>query len=127
MGKAAGIPAPDPSGGSSPPAAGGGFSTPRARLSFGVSPAEAAAAVSAPRAPWKGIAKGGEVDSPSAPAAASARSPPREVLDMQMLELIRDMRYQIKTPAAAPQKNLTADEMSALVKRGGNPLALIEF
>ena len=46
---------------------------------------------------------------------------------MQMLELIRDMRDQIKTPAAAPQKNLTADEISVLVQRGGSPLAGIEF
>ncbi len=44
-----------------------------------------------------------------------------------MLELILDMRDQIKAPAAAPQNILTADEISALVQRGGNPPAGLDF
>jgi hypothetical protein len=104
-----------------------GAVSPRGRLSFGGSPADAAAAASGPRGPWRNIAKGGEVDSPSAQVAAGGGSPSREVVDTEILGLIRAMRTQMDAPVAAPQKNLSADEISVLVNRGGSPLAGLEF
>ena len=74
---------------------------------FRGSPNEAA---SAPRGPWKGIAKGGEVHSPSAPAVAAGGSPPREVVDNEMLGLIRAMRSELDAAPVA-QPKLSADEI----------------
>ena len=93
---------------------------------------------SRPRGPWKGIAaaKEAEVDSPSGvvPGAAAAepialsggQSPPREALDREMLELIKDVRDSIKAPSS-PLKNVGSDEIAALVQRQGSPLAGLEL
>ena len=59
-------------------------------------------------------------------------SPPREALDREMLELIKDVRDSIKAPSS-PLKNgqaataLGSDEIAALIHRQGNPLAGLEF
>lgn len=55
--------------------------TPRGRLTFGGSPADAAAAASGPRGPWKNIAKGGVVHSPSEEAPRRATLSTRGFLD----------------------------------------------
>ena len=95
--------------------------TPRTPLLFGGSPSEAALA---PRGPWKGIAKGGEVHSPSAPVAAGA-----EGLHPARLSTTRGLRAMRSEWDAAPvaQPKLSTDESSALVQRGGSPLAGLEF
>ena len=112
----------------------GGFSTPSPTGPglLGVPPE------SGPRGPWKGIAaaKEAEVDSPSGvvPGAAAAvpiapsggRSPPREALDREMRELIKNVRDSIKAPSS-PLKNVGSDEIAALVQRQGSPLAGLEF
>ena len=70
------------------------------------------------------------MDSPSAPVAAEAggRSPPREEVNLQILELMKDFRESMKiSPSPAGVKSMTADEIAALVQRGGSPLAGLEF
>ena len=141
--KAAEFLAPNGAGGGSPNGARGGaphaepgFSTPRlgTRLPFGT-PSVAGAALlgspgSGPGGPWENLAQGGAVDSPSAPVAADAggRSPPREEVNLQILELMKDFRESRKTsPSPAGAKSMTADEIAALVQRGGSPLAGLDF
>ncbi len=72
---------------------------------------------SGPRGPWKGIAaaKETEVDSPSGVVPEAAAAAPREALDREFLELIKDMRDSMKAPSS-PLKNVGSDEIAALVQ-----------
>ena len=141
--KAAEFLAPNGAGGGSPNGARGGaphaepgFSTPRVgtRLPFGTPPVAGAPLLgspgSGPKGPWENLAQGGAVDSSSAPVTAEAgeRSPPREEVSLQILELMKDFREQMKaSPPPEGVKSMTADEISALTQRGGSPLAGLEF
>ena len=55
-------------------------------------------------------------------------SPPREEVNLQILELMKDFRVQMKA-SSPPEgvKSMTADEISALTQRGDSPLAGLEF
>ena len=65
-------------------------------------------------------------------ASPGGLSPPREALDREMLELIKDVCDSIKAPSS-PLKNgqaataLGSDEIAALIQRQGSPLAGLEF
>ena len=113
VGTAAEFLAPNEGAGSGSPngAAGGtrepGFSTPRVgtRLPF-ATPAGApllGSPASGPDGLRASLAQGGAVDSPSAPAVAAAGggSPPREEVNIQILEMMKDFREQMKAPASA--------------------------
>ena len=82
-----------------------------------------------PDGPRASLAQGGAVVSPSAPAVAAAGggSPPREEVNIQILEMMKDFREQMKAPASAGPRGMTADEISAITQRGGSPLAGLEF
>ena len=68
------------------------------------------------------------MDSPSAPVAGAGEgSPPREEVNIQILEMMNDFREQMKAPASAGPRGMTADEISAITQRGGSPLAGLEF
>ena len=70
------------------------------------------------------------MDSPSAPVAAEAgeRSPPREEVSIQLLEMMKDFREQTKvSPSSVGVRGMTPDEISAITQRGGSPLAGLEF
>ena len=65
------------------------------------------------------------MDSPSAPVGGG--SPPREEVNIQILEMMKDFREHLKTPSSKEPRGMTADEISAITQRGGSPLAGLEF
>ena len=48
-------------------------------------------------------------------------------MSIQILEMMKDFREQMKAPSSAGPRGMTADEISAITQRGVSPLAGLEF